>query len=92
MSVNQVPAEFMNNIYNAIGGQVSGTYNDMPFLGTIDSTRVMYGNDIEVVVEDMVTDEIYLINSTTLYEGENGVYKNLHKPALWHINWQRGST
>lgn len=78
MSVNQVPAEFMNNIYNAIGGQVSGTYNDMPFLGTIDSTRVMYGNDIQVVVEDMVTDEIYLINSSTLYEGENGVYKNLH--------------
>ena len=45
MSVNQVPAEFMNN---------------------------------QVVVEDMVTDETYLINSTTLYEGENGVYKNLH--------------
>ena len=67
MSVNQVPAEFMNNIYNAIGGQVSGTYNDMPFLGTI-----------QVVVEDMVTDETYLINSSTLYEGENGVYKNLH--------------
>ena len=70
--------DFMNNLYKAIGSEVSGSYNSMPFLGNITSTRMKYGNDIEVVIEDMVTDETYLINSTTLYEGENGVYKNLH--------------
>ena len=70
--------EFMNNLYKAIGSEVSGSYNSMPFLGNITSTRMKYGNDVEVVVEDMVTDETYLINSSTLYEGENGVYKNLH--------------
>ena len=70
--------DFMNNLYSATGSQVSGTYKSMPFLGNITSTRMKYGNDIEVVVEDMVTDETYLINGNTLLEGGNGLYTNLH--------------
>ena len=42
--------DFMNNLYKAIGSEVSGSYNSMPFLGNITSTRMKYGNDIEVVV------------------------------------------
>ena len=70
--------EFMNNLYKAIGSEVSGSYNSMPFLGNITSTRMKYGNDIEVVVEDTITDETYLIDGNTLLEGGNGLYTNLH--------------
>jgi len=70
--------EFMNNLYKAIGSEVSGSYNSMPFLGSITSTRMKYGNDVEVVVEDMVTDEMYIINGNTLLEGGNGLYTNLN--------------
>ena len=70
--------DFMNNLYKAIGSEVSGSYNSMPFLGSITSTRMKYGNDVEVVVEDMVTDEMYIINGNTLLEGGNGLYTNLH--------------
>ena len=68
----------MNNLYKAIGSEVSGSYNSMPFLGSITSTRMKYGNDVEVVVEDMVTDEMYIINGNTLLEGGNGLYTNLN--------------
>jgi hypothetical protein len=70
--------DFMNSLYGATGSQVSGTYMGTPFLGNITSTRMKYGNDIEVVVEDMVTDETYLIDGNTLLEGGNGLYTNLH--------------
>jgi len=70
--------EFMNNLYKAIGSEVSGSYNSMPFLGSITSTRMKYGNDVEVVVEDTVTDEMYIINGNTLLEGGNGLYTNLN--------------
>jgi len=70
--------EFYNNLYKAIGSEVSGSYNSMPFLGSITSTRMKYGNDVEVVVEDMVTDEMYIINGNTLLEGGNGLYTNLN--------------
>ena len=70
--------EFFNNLYKAIGSEVSGSYNSMPFLGSITSTRMKYGNDVEVVVEDMVTDEMYIINGNTLLEGGNGLYTNLN--------------
>ena len=70
--------DFMNNLYKAIGSEVSGSYNSMPFLGSITSTRMKYGNDVEVVVEDTVTDEMYIINGNTLLEGGNGLYTNLN--------------
>ena len=70
--------EFYNNLYKATGSEVSGSYNSMPFLGSITSTRMKYGNDVEVVVEDMVTDEMYIINGNTLLEGGNGLYTNLN--------------
>ena len=68
--------EFMNNLYNAIGTEVSGYHNDKAFHGKITYTRCKYGNDVSVHVED--ADDIYVIDGTALYAGECGVYKNLH--------------
>ena len=70
--------EFMNNLYKAIGSEVSGTYMGTPFLGNITSTRMKYGNEVQVSVEDTITDETYLIDGDTLLEGGNGLYTNLH--------------
>tara|TARA_R110002073_G_scaffold141573_1_gene292712 strand:- start:182 stop:406 length:225 start_codon:yes stop_codon:yes gene_type:complete len=66
---------FMNAIYNAVGSQVSGFYKNEPFVGTITTTRPMYGTDIQVGVT--VPGDLYLIEGTTLYEGGNGVFTNL---------------
>ena len=41
---------FMNAIYNAVGSQVRGFYKNEPFVGTITTTRPMYGMDIQVGV------------------------------------------
>jgi len=49
-----------------------------PFLGNITSTRMKYGNEIQVSVEDTITDETYLIDGDTLLEGGNGLYTNLN--------------
>ena len=70
--------DFMNNLYKAIGSEVSGSYMGVPFLGNITSTRMKYGNEIQVSVEDTITDETYLIDGDTLLEGGNGLYTNLH--------------
>ncbi len=70
--------EFMNNLYKAIGSEVSGSYMGTPFLGNITSTRMKYGNEIQVSVEDTITDETYLIDGDTLLEGGNGLYTNLN--------------
>jgi hypothetical protein len=68
--------EFMNNLYNAIGCEVTGYHYDVPFLGTITRTRVKYGNDISVTVED--DKNIWIIDGIELMNGEGGAYKNLH--------------
>jgi len=70
--------EFYNNLYKAVGSEVSGTYMGVPFLGNITSTRMKYGNEIQVSVEDTITDETYLIDGDTLLEGGNGLYTNLN--------------
>jgi hypothetical protein len=70
--------EFFNNLYKAIGSEVSGSYMGTPFLGNITSTRMKYGNEIQVSVEDTITDETYLIDGDTLLEGGNGLYTNLN--------------
>ena len=70
--------DFMNNLYKAIGSEVSGSYMGTPFLGNITSTRMKYGNEIQVSVEDTITDETYLIDGDTLLEGGNGLYTNLN--------------
>jgi len=70
--------EFYNNLYKAIGSEVSGSYMGTPFLGNITSTRMKYGNEIQVSVEDTITDETYLIDGDTLLEGGNGLYTNLN--------------
>ena len=68
--------DFMNAIWNAVGSEVSGFYKETPFLGTITTTRAKYGTDIEVAVT--VPGDLYLIDATTLHEGGNGVFSNLH--------------
>lgn len=69
---------FMNNLYGAIGSEVSGYHNGSgsAFLGTITYTRAKYGTDISVHVED--GKNIYVIDGSALYEGEGGGYENLH--------------
>ena len=70
--------EFYNNLYKATGSEVSGAYMGTPFLVNITSTRMKYGNEIQVSVEDTITDETYLIDGDTLLEGGNGLYTNLN--------------
>ena len=68
--------DFMNNLYGAIGAQVTGYHNREPFQGHIVSTRAKYGDDISVTVMD--GDEMYIISGKALYEGQDVNYTNLH--------------
>ena len=68
--------DFMNNLYNAIGTEVSGFHNEVPFLGTITNTRAKFGTDISVTVED--ESNVWIIDGTTLMNGEGGGFTNLH--------------
>lgn len=68
--------EFMNALYNAVGSEVTGFYDGVPFLGTITNTRVKYGNDIQVTVDIGGID--LLVNGSDLMAGEGGACKNLH--------------
>ena len=68
--------DFMNNVYNATGSQVSGLANGVPFLGTIIDTRVKYGGGVQVVVED--ADKVFVINADALMSGVDATYSNLH--------------
>jgi len=70
--------EFFNNLYKAIGSEVSGSYMGTPFLGNITSTRMKYGNNVQVSVQDDLNNETYLIDGDTLLEGDNGLYTNLN--------------
>lgn len=67
---------FMNELYNAVGREVSGSYDGVPFLGTITETRVKYGNDIRVFVVE--GDKTFLIDGSEMLAGEAGLFKNLH--------------
>lgn len=67
---------FMNELYNAVGREVSGSYDGVPFLGTITETRVKYGNDIRVFVVE--GDKTFLIDGTEMLAGDAGLFKNLH--------------
>jgi len=68
--------EFMNNLYNAIGAEVTGYHHDVPFQGVITRTRAKAGTDISVTVED--DKNIWIIDGTELFAGEGSAYKNLH--------------
>ena len=67
---------FMNELYNAVGREVSGSYDGVPFLGTITETRVKYGNDIRVFVVE--GDKTFLIDGSEMLAGDVGLFKNLH--------------
>tara|TARA_R110000782_G_scaffold237912_1_gene324362 strand:- start:116 stop:337 length:222 start_codon:yes stop_codon:yes gene_type:complete len=67
---------FISQVYAAIGIEVSGYRYGVPFIGTITRTRVKYGTDISVTVED--AENIYIIDGTALFEGKGGGYENLH--------------
>tara|TARA_R110000796_G_scaffold21805_1_gene63932 strand:+ start:802 stop:1032 length:231 start_codon:yes stop_codon:yes gene_type:complete len=68
--------DFMNNVYNATGSQVSGDANGVPFLGYIVDTRVKYGGDVQVVVED--AEDTFIIDAVALMNGVDATYSNLH--------------
>jgi|TARA_B110000908_G_C10136239_1_gene394589 F420-0:gamma-glutamyl ligase-like protein len=68
--------DYMNNVYGAIGSQVSGNANGVPFLGTITDTRIKFGGGIQVVVADAA--DTYVIDATTLMNGVDATYDNLH--------------
>ena len=68
--------EFMNALYNAVGCEVTGFHDGVPFLGTITETRVKYGNDIRVFVVE--GDKTFLIDGTEMLAGDVGLFKNLH--------------
>jgi|SaaInl5LU_22_DNA_1037371.scaffolds.fasta_scaffold15440_8 hypothetical protein len=76
MAMSNLEKTFMGNVYNAVGSEVSGHYAGMPFLGTITETRVKYGGDIQVVVEE--EHMTYLIDGTALMNGGDTIYDNLH--------------
>lgn len=67
---------FMNAIYNAIDSVVTGYHYGKAFEGVITNTRVKYGGDIRVTVED--GENIWLIDASELMNGEGGAYTNLH--------------
>jgi len=69
-------SDFFNALYSAIGSDVSGFRDGVPFLGTIIDTRVKYGTDVQVTVKD--GDDIFLINGSSIAAGGDSVYKNLH--------------
>jgi hypothetical protein len=68
--------EFMNALYNAVGCEVTGFYDGVPFLGTITETRVKYGTDIRVTVVE--GNKTFLIDGTEILAGDAGLYKYLH--------------
>lgn len=70
---------FINALWNAKGVEVTGYKNEVGFHGEIVDTRVKYGTDIQVRVRDFDREDAhYLIDGTTLFDGEGGGYRNLH--------------
>ena len=57
---------FMNALWNAEGKQVTGTYQGKPFLGVIVYTRLQFGNDISVKIENE-DGETFLTTGTKLH-------------------------
>ena len=68
--------EFMNALYNAIGCEVTGFYDGVPFLGTITETRAKYGKDIQITVVE--GNKTFLIDGSEILAGDVGLYKYLH--------------
>ena len=69
---------FMNAIWSATGKKVTGRHHGKPFSGYISHVRTKYGSDLQVTVESEDDDDLHLIDGSTLYNGGNGIYENLH--------------
>lgn len=67
---------FMEAVYGAVGTKVSGWYRDTAFLGEIIDTRVKYGGEVQVTVQD--GDEAYFIDASSILEGGDSTFSNLH--------------
>ena len=67
---------FMEAVYGAVGTEVSGWCRGTEFLGEIISTRVKYGGEVQVTVQD--GDEYHIIDGSTLLEGGDSTFSNLH--------------
>lgn len=57
--------EFMNNLWNSEGQQISVIFGDDYLTGTITDTRYMYGNDIAVTI-----DEEHIVYGSELFNGD----------------------
>ena len=63
--------EFMNNLWKSEGQFISGTVDGKYFSGTVTNTRYMYGNDIEVTIDDaIVCDHQYVLHGLKLFNGD----------------------
>jgi hypothetical protein len=70
---------FMEAVYGAVGTQVSGWCRDTAFLGEIIDTRVKYGEgDVQVTVKNEHGDEYYFIDASSILEGGDSTFSNLH--------------
>ena len=57
--------EFMNNLLNSEGQQISAIVGDDYLTGTITDIRYMYGNDIAVTI-----DEEHIVYGSELFNGD----------------------
>jgi len=68
---------FMEAVYGAVGTEVSGWCRDTAFLGEIIDTRVKYGEgEVQVTVKD--GDEYHFIDASSILEGGDSTFSNLH--------------
>lgn len=70
--------EFMTALWNAEGCEITGFRNDEGFHGKIINVRTKAGTDLQARVKDIDTGETFLVNGSTIYNGEGGVFHNLH--------------
>lgn len=69
---------FMNALWNAENAQVSGFKNEVGFLAKIINVRVKFGGELQARLQDVDTGETFLVDGNTLFNGEGGVFRNLH--------------
>ena len=67
---------FMEAVYGAVGTEVSGWCRGTEFLGEIIDTRVKYGGEVQVTVQD--GDDYHIIDASTLLQGFDSTFSNLH--------------
>ncbi len=79
--------QFMSNLLEAIGTEVSGSHGDKPFLGRIVDSKPKrdfsrcgkwFGKDIQITVACEDTNELFFIDGIALLNGKDSSFSNLH--------------